>query len=276
MQDVTCGGRAVDEHSIRRRSVLFPKTIRRARTSPHSADPSHLAIHKADSTLECFLSMRPWESSAFVWFGAGLASGCCFAYLLRRSSSSGASSSSASTHSSTINHSPLPGGEGSKEKAPPNNSTAKRHTTVDGSPMRAYALRVPPGEELKAALQAFVTDRDLQAVAVVTCVGSLTSATLRLANADRDSGDNDVVTRSERFEILSLVGTLSATHGCHLHVSLGDRDGRVFGGHCVGGMNVFTTAEVVLAECRGMAFERHYDERTGFKELCVLCGPVES
>lgn len=150
-----------------------------------------------------------------------------------------------------------------------------KHTATDGSPMRAYALRVPPGAELKSTLMSYVEDRNLGAVCVVTCVGSLKAATLRMAGADRDSADADhTETRTERFEILSLVGTLSTSHGCHLHISLGDSAGKSWGGHCVGGMTVNTTAEVVLAECEGLSFERHYDYRTGFKELCVLCGPI--
>eukprot|EP00873_Tetraselmis_striata_P028901 jgi/Tetstr1/449165/TSEL_036374.t1 len=218
-----------------------------------------------------------FSDSAALWLGVGLAVGCCATCSLRGwLAVSGCGDGSLLKRAMDA----LRGGKvtgsssGGQDLAPPP-SPARRHTAVDGSPMRAYALRVTPGAELKAALMAFVKEHDLQAAAVVTCVGSLTGATLRLANADRDSGDNDVVTRTERFEILSLVGTLSATHGCHLHCSLGDAQGAVFGGHCVGGMTVFTTAEVVLAECAGMAFERHLDERTGFKELCVLCGPAE-
>lgn len=216
--------------------------------------------------------------SAAVWLGVGVAVGCCAACTLRGWLATYGNLPPGRSWLwqalDALRGVPAGGSEGLTE-APPPPSPARRHTAVDGSPMRAYALRVPPGAELKLALMAFVAEHDLQAAAVVTCVGSLTGATLRLANADRDSGDNEVVTRSERFEILSLVGTLSATHGCHLHCSLGDAAGAVFGGHCVGGMTVFTTAEVVLAECTGLAFERHFDERTGFKELCVLCGPAE-
>ena len=55
----------------------------------------------------------------------------------------------------------------------------------------------------------------------------------------------------------------------HLHVSLGDKDGHVVGGHVIGDMLVYTTAEVVLGECNDVAFERVFDEKTGFDELVV-------
>lgn len=70
------------------------------------------------------------------------------------------------------------------------------------------------------------------------------------------------------FEIVSLVGTFSAGGaGCHLHASLADAQGRVVGGHVVGGMEVFTTAEVVLGSCTDLAFRREHDPATGFAEL---------
>jgi len=170
------------------------------------------------------------------------------------------------------NDSSLSSGSPDQNRTP----TSPGHTSVDGSPLRAFAVRFLPGQELKSGLLEYVRERNLAAAVVVTCVGSLESATLRLAGATSDNCTTPDVklTRNERFEIVSLVGTLSASHGCHLHCSLADAEGHVWGGHCVGDMVVHTTAEVVLADCQGLAFERHFDGSTGFKELAVLCGPV--
>ena len=55
----------------------------------------------------------------------------------------------------------------------------------------------------------------------------------------------------------------------HLHVSLGDKNGRVVGGHVIGNMLVHTTAEVVLGECNDVKFSRVFDENTGFDELVI-------
>lgn len=44
-------------------------------------------------------------------------------------------------------------------------------------------IRVGPGQELLGSLQAFVDERQLRAPFIITCVGSVTKATLRLANA---------------------------------------------------------------------------------------------
>ena len=70
-----------------------------------------------------------------------------------------------------------------------------------------------------------------------------------------------------RHEIVSLVGTL-ADEG-HLHASLSDKDGNVIGGHVMGNMKVFTTAEVVIGNCDTLSFIREIDDETGFDELVV-------
>ena len=77
-----------------------------------------------------------------------------------------------------------------------------------------------------------------------------------------------VATFSEHFEITSLVGTLSGIAG-HLHITLGRADGSTVSGHVVGDCEVFTTAEIVIGECRDAVFSRPHDARTGFDELKV-------
>jgi predicted DNA-binding protein with PD1-like motif len=131
------------------------------------------------------------------------------------------------------------------------------------SAVRAYAVRLTPGQDLRRELLAFAGHEGLRAGAVVTCVGSLTTVTLRFANRD------DAVVRTGHFEIVSLVGTLSAAGG-HLHLCVADRDGHVIGGHLLDGCAVFTTAEVVIAELTECEFRREQDPATGFRELVVL------
>ncbi|XP_020482251.2 bifunctional protein GlmU-like [Labrus bergylta] len=100
----------------------------------------------------------------------------------------------------------------------------------------------------------------------MSCVGSVTKATLRLANATA-SNTNEVLHLSGRYEIVSLVGTLNPD--AHLHVCLADAEGGTVGGHVLGGLEVFTTAEVVIGEATQLQFERELDEQTGFPELVV-------
>lgn len=71
----------------------------------------------------------------------------------------------------------------------------------------------------------------------------------------------------ERFEIVSLVGTLNKD--AHLHICLSDKDGKTVGGHVLGDLEVFTTAEVVIGEAAELQFSREMDARTGFPELVI-------
>ncbi|XP_043962924.1 bifunctional protein GlmU-like [Gambusia affinis] len=136
-----------------------------------------------------------------------------------------------------------------------------------GSVLRVHAVRFGPGQELLGSLQALVEERRLRAPFIITCVGSVTRATLRLANATA-TNTNEVLQLSGRYEIVSLVGTLNSD--AHLHISLADAQGATVGGHVLGGLEVFTTAEVVVGDAVDLRFSREPDPRTGFPELVVL------
>ncbi|UOQ65612.1 PPC domain-containing DNA-binding protein [Hymenobacter volaticus] len=130
------------------------------------------------------------------------------------------------------------------------------------SSMRTYALRLKPGQDLRQQLDAFVQQHQIRAGAMVTCVGSLTQATLRLANQE-----NATVYRGH-FEIVSLVGTLSI-NGSHLHLAVSDSTGRTLGGHLLDGNLVYTTAELVVGVLEELDFRREPDPTYGYRELTV-------
>jgi uncharacterized protein len=128
--------------------------------------------------------------------------------------------------------------------------------------MRTFAIRLRPGQDLKRELLTLAEREAIQAGWVLTCVGSLSAAVLRLA------GGGEHLTRRELFEIISLVGTLSV-HGSHLHLSVADAQGRALGGHLAEGCTVRTTAEVVVAADDRLRFDREPDPATGYDELVV-------
>lgn len=124
-----------------------------------------------------------------------------------------------------------------------------------------HVFRLNPGDDLRGGIEAYAEKGGLTAGAVVTCVGSLTKAALRMP------GTLERKTWEGEFEILSLTGTISAD-GVHLHMSFGDAAGKVFGGHLMQGTTVRTTAEIVLTSVP-YKLTRSHDEATGFKELQV-------
>ena len=126
--------------------------------------------------------------------------------------------------------------------------------------MNILAIRLEPDRDLKQSLRNFVEQNNIQAGFIITAVGSLKKATLRFANQDKFE------VFDERFEIVSLVGTLS-THGIHLHISLSDRNGKTIGGHLLDGCIIYTTAEIIIGTSDDFIFLRTVDEKTGYKEL---------
>lgn len=128
--------------------------------------------------------------------------------------------------------------------------------------MRTHVLRLRPGDDLRLALERATRERGFAAGCVVSCVGSLACARLRLA------GGAEEFERPGPFEILSLVGTL-APDGPHLHVALADGAGQALGGHLLEGCVVHTTAEIVLGELEGVGFARTLDPSTGWRELVI-------
>jgi predicted DNA-binding protein with PD1-like motif len=142
--------------------------------------------------------------------------------------------------------------------------TASTTTSESGktTKMRILALRLRPGQDLRQQLEAFVKEKKIRAGFIITGVGSLRSASIRLA--DQPSA----VAFSDKFEIVSLVGTLGQD-GVHLHISISDKTGKTIGGHLVEGCLIYTTAEIVIGDASGLVFTREQDKETGYKELRI-------
>lgn len=128
--------------------------------------------------------------------------------------------------------------------------------------MKTYALRLRPHQDLRLELEKFAKENGLQAGFILTCVGSLRHAALRLANKP------DTTHFEDKFEILSLVGTLSVD-GPHLHVALSDGTGKTIGGHLQVGNLIYTTAEIVIGELDDLVFTRPIDAETTYDELQI-------
>lgn len=125
-----------------------------------------------------------------------------------------------------------------------------------------YALRLRPGQDLRVELEKFTKAKRLRAGFILTTVGSLQKASLRMAN------QSNATLFEDKFEIVSLVGTLSPD-GPHLHLSISDGTGKTIGGHLVEGCIIYTTAEIVIGELKGVRFTREKDAQTGYQELRI-------
>ena len=128
--------------------------------------------------------------------------------------------------------------------------------------MQNYTFRLTPGQDLFDSIQAFVMEKHVQAGCVLSGVGSLRHATIRLANQNHNSDFDGP------FEIVSITGTLSI-HGSHLHISIADGDGRTIGGHFESGCKIYTTAEIVIMAFNDVVYKRELAGDSGYEELTV-------
>lgn len=126
--------------------------------------------------------------------------------------------------------------------------------------MNTHAIRLRPGDDPKAALDALAETQAWEAASVLTCVGSLRKAVLRFANQAHS------VALSGHFEIVSLTGVFSR-HGGHYHIAISDGQGMTYGAHLMDGSEVYTTAEIVIGVIETTRFLRSFDPQTGYPEL---------
>jgi predicted DNA-binding protein with PD1-like motif len=128
--------------------------------------------------------------------------------------------------------------------------------------MQAFTFRLKSGQDLFNEIEAVVMEKNIEAGCVLSAVGSLTHATLRLANREYFSEYDG------HFEIVSMTGTVSI-HGSHLHISISDGDGQTIGGHLVSGCKIYATAEMVLGIFEDVVYKREFAEDSGYEELVV-------
>ncbi len=130
--------------------------------------------------------------------------------------------------------------------------------------IRVYPLRLSPNVDVLASVRTLMNKAGLRSMFIMTCVGSVKACRLRMAN----TYDTRDLTRPH--EIVSLVGTIDG-EACHIHGSFSDETGQVIGGHILSDhpMVVFTTVELVLAECEEVIFTREMDNESGYPELVI-------
>jgi uncharacterized protein len=128
--------------------------------------------------------------------------------------------------------------------------------------LRAIAFRLLPGQDLRVELDALVQQNQWPAACVLTCVGSLTEANLRLA------GHPEGTIYQGPFEIVSLTGVMGVG-GSHYHVAIADSNGQTIGGHLLQGCCIHTTAELVIGIMPALRFTREPCPLSGYSELKI-------
>ena len=132
--------------------------------------------------------------------------------------------------------------------------------------------RLLPGDELAQGIIQLMQEVPVERAVVLSGVGSLRDVVLRDAKEGAQlpitPEQVNTVELAGPFELVSLQGMIVPGENgpfCHLHASLGAEDGRVWGGHLLGG-TVFSTVELLLGELVGLTVVKRHSEETGLPE----------
>jgi hypothetical protein len=125
-----------------------------------------------------------------------------------------------------------------------------------------YQGRLYTGDDLLKELTSIVKEKGIK-VGKISAIGAVQRAKISYYNQDEQ------VYQAKEFEkhleIVNLLGNISIKDEevmIHAHISLGDDEGNLFGGHLAEGTMVFA-CEFIIEEYQGEPLERVYDETTG-------------
>lgn len=121
--------------------------------------------------------------------------------------------------------------------------------------------RLQRGDDLLEALTEVVRREGVR-LGRIEAVGAVEKA--RVGYYDQTTYAYRYLDFGQDMEILALVGNVSLRDGepmVHAHVTLGDAQGRAFGGHLAAGTRVFA-CEFAIEVLEGAEFHRGHDEAT--------------
>ena len=121
--------------------------------------------------------------------------------------------------------------------------------------------RMDKGEEILQKLQ-MVCEKEQIKLASVSALGAVGEFTVGLFDTAKKKYQS--ITKTGDFEIVSLTGTVNTMEGsyyAHIHMSVGDQEYHVFGGHLNRAV-VSGTCEMVIQIIDGVV-DRVYDKEVG-------------
>ena len=127
---------------------------------------------------------------------------------------------------------------------------------------RTFMGQLPYGSDLLESLTQIVQRENIR-LGRINALGATTHAVV--AYYDQNTKTYNPLEFKGGMEILNLHGNVSIRDGkpfVHVHILLGDAEGKVFGGHVMPGTKLFA-CEVFIDELEGGELLRAREERTG-------------
>jgi len=138
----------------------------------------------------------------------------------------------------------------------------KKLTCSEFKPGRLFIGRLPYGRDLITSIEDFCQKSSIQ-MATFSAIGAVSSFTI--GAHDQEQQVYVTATETASLEIVTCVGNVSLMDGnpvVHAHIVLGDKQGKLIGGHLFSETIVFA-GEISLQALIEKPLERTYDEKTG-------------
>ncbi|TQR19682.1 PPC domain-containing DNA-binding protein [Psychrobacillus vulpis] len=152
-------------------------------------------------------------------------------------------------------------------------STIKVNYAV-GQYGKTVGARIVYGTDLLEGIEQLCEDNNIEYATIISCFGSFQrSGFVYLVPKDNSIigvGYNDLVVKEGPIEFLQGTGIVCKREGeyeTHFHGTMCDQVGNVFGGHFIKGETPVITVDLVLAEVKGMEFQRKFDPETGANQF---------
>lgn len=153
----------------------------------------------------------------------------------------------------------------------------ENHTRIQyasGSLGKTIAARLLPGTDLMTGIEDLCRENGIRYAQISTCFGSLQkSGYLFLIPAPElklGAGYGELQVKEGPIEFLNGTGFVCQRNGeyeLHLHGTICDQRGEVFGGHLVKGENPVYTVDLLVTEILGIDLLRELDEESGFNQF---------
>lgn len=127
------------------------------------------------------------------------------------------------------------------------------------------AIRADRGQEILSSIQEICEKENVQ-VGIVSGIGAVSKCIMGVYDVEEQKYYKNEMDGS--FEITNLTGNVTRKDGevyLHLHITLGDEDGKAFGGH-LNEAWISATSEIFIINVEG-TLERKVDEQIGLNVL---------
>lgn len=143
-----------------------------------------------------------------------------------------------------------------------------------GKTGKTIAARLLPGTDLLTGIEDICKENQIKYASIINCFGSFQETGYLYLVPKPESpvgaGYSDLMTATGPIEFLNGTGIVCQRDNqfeIHLHGTMCDQEGQVFGGHMVKGQNPVITVDLILIEIQDMELNRTFDEETGGYQL---------